>query len=55
MGGDSTKRSAARAYVPAAILFALGLAGLGAQAVLAQAVAVGQWRIWDLMPHKMAM
>ncbi|HEY3045158.1 MAG TPA: galactose oxidase-like domain-containing protein [Vicinamibacterales bacterium] len=51
MGGDSTKRSAARAYVPAAILFALGLAGLGAQAVLAQAVAVGQWRTLPyLMP-----
>ena len=51
MGEVSTKRSTARAYVPAVILFALGLAGFGARAVFAQAVVLGQWRALPyLMP-----
>ena len=51
MGKIFTKRFTARAYVSPVILFALGLAGLGARAVLAQTIVVGQWQtVPYLMP-----
>src|SRR5947208_2418410 len=51
MGEVFTKRFTARAYIPAVILFALGLAGLGTRAVLAQTIVVGQWQtVPYLMP-----
>jgi galactose oxidase-like protein/PKD domain-containing protein len=51
MGKIFTKRFTARAYVPPVILFALGLAGLGARAGLAQTIVVGQWQtVPYLMP-----